>query len=692
MSQPGDSIVRKLYVILAQAHRALQQPREALAACCAGAARCPDDPELLFLQGQLLREHGDPAAAEACLRHLLQLQPGTHFASLDAGIRGVKARHQLAWACWEQGHAADAEKAWQAVLAEQPRFTPAWQGLGELYLAQARWTELEQGVEQLCAEVGHSLDGVLLRARGHLARKELGPARLLLEEAITQNPRALAPRVFLSHVLLQSQDLAAAEPALRAILELDPRQAEAWRNLAVLFNSQHRFPEALAACEAGLSHCPGEPNLPQIQRIIRHQQGRESAPPAGSDAPAAREMNGDVFHHLPPDRFRLAFTSFSPFAFTIDTPYREPLGGSESALCYLAEALAQQGHEVFLLNANTVPNLCRGVRSLPLSAASVRQLGPLHAFVVQNYAGKGQELRALLPAKTALVFWGQHAHDQPAVQALHDAAELQAYDHFVLVSDWQRQQYVQHFGLDPERTVVLRNAIGPAFAALFADNTPILAQKTKPPVLAYTSTPYRGLDVLLDAFPRIRRAVSGVTLRIFSSMQVYRFPQAEEEARYGDLYRKCRETEGVEYVGSVSQTELANHLRRVMLLAYPNTFAETSCIAILEAMASGCLVVTSDLGALGETSAGFARLIPGAEDRQSYSNEFVEQVVQVLHEFAGSDRSEGVDRLRRQVEHINQKATWPIRAREWRQWLQQNVHATAVLMVRGQNSEPAVVA
>jgi tetratricopeptide (TPR) repeat protein len=185
LSQPGDSIVRKLYVILAQAHRALHQSREALAACCAGAARCPDDPELLFLQGQLLREQGEPAAAEACLRHLLELQPGTHFASLDAGIRGVKARHQLAWACWEQGHAADAEKAWQAVLAEQSRFTPAWQGLGELYLALARWTELEQAAEQLCTEVGHTLDGILLRARGHLARKEFGPAGLLLEEAIT---------------------------------------------------------------------------------------------------------------------------------------------------------------------------------------------------------------------------------------------------------------------------------------------------------------------------------------------------------------------------------------------------------------------------------------------------------------------------------------------------------------------------
>jgi glycosyltransferase involved in cell wall biosynthesis len=164
-------------------------------------------------------------------------------------------------------------------------------------------------------------------------------------------------------------------------------------------------------------------------------------------------------------------------------------------------------------------------------------------------------------------------------------------------------------------------------------------------------------------------------------MQVYRFPQAEEEARYGALYRKCRDTEGVEYVGSLPQPELANHLRSSALLAYPNTFAETSCIAILEAMASGCLMVTSDLGALAETTAGFARLIPRMEDRESYSNDFVEEVVQVLHELAGPDTSEAEDRLRRQVDHINQTATWPVRAEEWRQWLQDSHSTTALTHV-----------
>ena len=124
-SHPKDSIVRKLYALIAGCHRLRGRTAEALAAVREGRGVCPDDAELLFLEGLLRRERGDLTGAEACLLGVLDSKPGPHFASVDAGLRGYKARHNLAVVYHQQGRAGDAEAQWRRVVAERPDFCPA---------------------------------------------------------------------------------------------------------------------------------------------------------------------------------------------------------------------------------------------------------------------------------------------------------------------------------------------------------------------------------------------------------------------------------------------------------------------------------------------------------------------------------------------------------------------------------------
>ncbi|MBZ0252212.1 MAG: glycosyltransferase, partial [Candidatus Methylomirabilis sp.] len=188
--------------------------------------------------------------------------------------------------------------------------------------------------------------------------------------------------------------------------------------------------------------------------------------------------------------------------------------------------------------------------------------------------------------------------------------------------------------------------------------------------LAYTSTPFRGLDLLLDALPDIRSAAPEATLRVFSGMRVYRQDPAEEAARYGGLYRRCAATPGAAYEGPVAQPALAAALRETAVLAYPNTFPETSCIAVMEAMAAGCRVVTSDLGALGETSAGFAALVPPRATPEAYRGRFVQEVLAALAGFEGPRRAETEARLRAQVDWTLRECSWKARAWEWIAWFE----------------------
>ena len=90
-----------------------------------------------------------------------------------------------------------------------------------------------------------------------------------------------------------------------------------------------------------------------------------------------------------------------------------------------------------------------------------------------------------------------------------------------------------------------------------------------------------------------------------------------------------------------------------MVLAYPNTVAETSCISVMEAMASGCRIVTSNLGALPETTAGFARLVPNiGRASRAFVRQFIDQTVEVLRDCVNPG-GESEDLLRRQVAYMN---------------------------------------
>ena len=82
-----------------------------------------------------------------------------------------------------------------------------------------------------------------MRGRGQVQRGDLAAARKTLAGVVSQDPSALGPRVLLSQVLLQEgRDWAAAEQALRDVLEIDPNHAETRHNLHVLLHDSEENP------------------------------------------------------------------------------------------------------------------------------------------------------------------------------------------------------------------------------------------------------------------------------------------------------------------------------------------------------------------------------------------------------------------------------------------------------------------
>ena len=236
---------------------------------------------------------------------------------------------------------------------------------------------------------------------------------------------------------------------------------------------------------------------------------------------------------------RLLFLSLSGRNVTTRTGLTEPLGGTESAVCGLTKALAANGHDITVINGHNPAFESDGVKIIPMRQAV--QLNDYDA-VISVSACIGGDLRSKGCTKP-IILWQHQATNQPMVQSLNMPREVNAYTGFAFVSQWQEQQYKRAFDIKSNNIGIMRNAISAPFENV-----------TRKPhegiTLAYTSTPYRGLDVLLLAFPLIRKSLPNARLRIFSGMGIYGMPDDD----YAALYEVARHMEVVEYVGAVSQT------------------------------------------------------------------------------------------------------------------------------------------
>jgi len=360
---------------------------------------------------------------------------------------------------------------------------------------------------------------------------------------------------------------------------------------------------------------------------------------------------------------RIVFIHRTVVDYTVETPYQRAIGGSEAGLAYLAVELARLGHSVVQLANTSSPGRYLGVECLNYKAALNKDLlDGADAVVVSNEAF-GRKLRDQGVTKP-LVLWTGHAEDQLAMEPLEFSRERKAWSGFAFVSQWQLEQYSRAYWIDRGKSRVMRNAIAPAFAQA----TPKVPWffRQEPPILVYTSAPYRGLDVLLEAFPAIRSAVPGTTLRVFSGLSVTR--GGPDDNQYADLHQRCLATEGVEYIGPVSQPALAGYLLDAAALAYPSTYPETSCIAAMEAMATGAAVLTTRLGALPETLAGYGSMIEANDNPAALAKDFAAMAVKSLKQLR-ANTEEAAARREAQIAHVQRNYTWPARAIEWQNWL-----------------------
>lgn len=277
-----------------------------------------------------------------------------------------------------------------------------------------------------------------------------------------------------------------------------------------------------------------------------------------------------------------------------DSLTEHSLGGSETAGLCLARELATRGHQVLIFCNTRHSGLRRGNLSfLPADQyQTFVQNCPHDVAIVQR-------VPQMFTGRTAAGLNLLWCHDLVQGRNSDDfRGALWNVDRIMIVSDFMREQYREVLGLPEELFLVSRNGID---LNLF----PQESRQREAGKVMYVSRPERGLDVLLEkVWPRLRKRVPHVKLYLAG------YDNTVDHMK--PFYARCEQLaaehgDSIVNLGSLTKPELYEHMATAELLLYPTpssempTFAEVSCISLMEAMASGLPILSTARGALPET-------------------------------------------------------------------------------------------
>jgi glycosyltransferase involved in cell wall biosynthesis len=248
--------------------------------------------------------------------------------------------------------------------------------------------------------------------------------------------------------------------------------------------------------------------------------------------------------------------------------------------------------------------------------------------LLSNFQIITSRVRELDPLRKKIL----HLHDlpgDPESDHLRDPVLRQRFDKLVFVSNWQYQQYRDYLGVPFDlQSTVIENGIDPAD----------WIDKPKDKIrLIYSSTPHRGLNILIPVFVELAKTDPDIELDVYSSFGVYGW--SERDQTYAELIDMCKTHPQINYFDARPHEEVLAAYQRAHILAYPSIWLETSCRVLMEAMSAGCMCIHPNYGALPETSGGLTMMYGGDNNLQEHAGIFAAHLKYAIDNIRNNDLS-----------------------------------------------------
>ena len=193
------------------------------------------------------------------------------------------------------------------------------------------------------------------------------------------------------------------------------------------------------------------------------------------------------------------------------------------------------------------------------------------------------------------IYWVHDLPGDPETEHLKDAKLRARFHKTVYCGHWQMNAYQMTHGVPHDtKSTVIETAIVP-FPQVTKPNDGIIR-------FVYTSTPQRGLELLVPVFEELCKHHDNLQLDVFSSFKIYGWEQ--RDADYEPLYERCRQHPKINYHGFASNEVVRQTVQDAHIFAYPSIWMECNSRSLIEAMSAGCLCIHPNYAGLADTAGG----------------------------------------------------------------------------------------
>jgi glycosyltransferase involved in cell wall biosynthesis len=228
-----------------------------------------------------------------------------------------------------------------------------------------------------------------------------------------------------------------------------------------------------------------------------------------------------------------------------------------------------------------------------------------------------------------------HLHDlplDPEAAHLKEEESRKRFHKLVFSSNWQYQQFRDYLGVPYSlQSTVIETGVEPI----------PLVEKPKDKIrMIYTSTPHRGLEILVPVFEVLAQKYPNIELDVFSSFGIYGSQWEQRNKPYEQIFERCKAHPQINYHGWTSNEVVREAYQRAHIFAYPCIWPETSCRSLIEAMSAGCLAVHPNFSALTDTSGGLTVQYDGDHsDMNAHANYFAHTLMYAIENVQRNDLS-----------------------------------------------------